>query len=105
MIKCTSTANPGAQHPGQMSFTFWGGRETSVLGEKPSSQVEIDWKLSPHTIAEVGGANVEYNANLTSQGIQHRDTRMVAYPDINPAQQDCLLLFLSACEIELERDI
>mgnify|MGYP007058846197 CR=1 FL=1 len=34
-------------------------------------------------IAEVGGANVEYNANLTSPGIQHSDTRMVAHPDIN----------------------
>ena len=29
-----------------------------------------------------------YNANLTSQGIQHSDTRMVAQPDINPAQRD-----------------
>ena len=44
--------------------------------------------LSPHTIAEVGGKNVEYNANLTSQGIQHRATRMVAHLDINPAKQD-----------------
>ena len=45
-------------------------------------------KLSPLTIAEVGGANEEYNANLTSHGIQHRATRMVAHLDINPAQQD-----------------
>ena len=39
-------------------------------------------------IAEVGDPNVEYNGNLTSQGIQHMDTKIVAHPDINPAQQD-----------------
>jgi len=39
-------------------------------------------------IAEVGDPKVEYNANLTSQGIQHMDTKIVAHPDINPAQQD-----------------
>ena len=39
-------------------------------------------------IAEVGDLNVQYNANLTSQGIQHMDTKIVAHPDINPAQQD-----------------
>ena len=38
--------------------------------------------------AEVGCTNVEYNANLTSQGIYHRTTRMVAHPDINHTQQD-----------------
>ena len=36
----------------------------------------------------MGGANVEYNANLTSLGIQRRDTRMVAHSDINPVQQE-----------------
>ena len=36
-------------------------------------------KLSPHMIPEVGGANVEYNAHLTSQGIQHRDTSIAAF--------------------------
>ena len=33
---------------------------------------------------------MEYNANLTSQGIQHRATKMVANPDINPTQQDLI---------------
>ena len=37
---------------------------------------------------EVGGTNVEYNADLTSQGILHRDTRMVAHPHIHSAQED-----------------
>ena len=45
-------------------------------------------KLSPHMITEVGDSNVEYNANRTSQGIPDMDTKMVAHPDINPAQQD-----------------
>ena len=35
-----------------------------------------------------GGVIVKYNASLTSSGIEHRDTRMVAHLDINPAQQD-----------------
>ena len=39
-------------------------------------------------ITEVGDSNVEYNANRTSQGIPDMDTKMVAHPDINPAQQD-----------------
>jgi len=30
-------------------------------------------------IPEVGAANVEYNANVTSQGIQHRHTRIAAF--------------------------
>ena len=53
--------------------------------------------------AEVEGTNVEDNANLTSQGIQHRATRMVAHSDINPVQQDLTLvikwehLFKLAC--------
>ena len=90
-----AAASPGAQYPGQMFLTgsgFWSGRETGEPGEKPSSQVEIDWKLSPHTIADVGGANVEYNANLTSPGIQHKDTRIVVHLHINPAQQDLTLV-------------
>jgi len=37
---------------------------------------------------EVGGAKVEYNAKLTSQGILHRDTRIVAHLDIHSAQED-----------------
>ena len=50
-------------------------------------------KLNPSTIVEVGGANVEYNAKLTSQGILHRDTRMVAHLDIHSAQQDLTSVF------------
>jgi len=45
-------------------------------------------EIQPTSIAELGGTNVEHNENLTSQGIQHRATRMVSQPDINPAQQD-----------------
>ena len=36
------------------------------------------YQLNPHMIAEEEGVNVEYNANLTSPGIWHRGTRMVA---------------------------
>ena len=43
-------------------------------------------KLSPRSIAEVEGANVECNANLNFPGIQQRDTRMAA--DINLTQRD-----------------
>ena len=43
-------------------------------------------KLDPHTIAEVGGANVEHNTNLTSPGARRRDTRIVTHLDIIPAQ-------------------
>lgn len=63
------------------------GGKPRVPGEQPSSQVEIDRKLSPRRIVDV-----EYNANLTSPGTQHRDTRMVAYLDINPAWQDLTLV-------------
>ena len=31
---------------------------------------------------------MEYNAKLTSPSTKDRDTRIVAHPDINPAQQD-----------------
>ena len=82
--------DPRAQHPGQMFLTgsqFWRGRKTRVPGEKPSNQLR--WtETQPNMIAEVGDPNVEYNANLTSQGIQHMDTKIVAHLDINPAQQD-----------------
>ena len=52
-------------------------------------------KLNPCTIAEVGGANVEHNGNLTSPDMQHRVTRMVTHPDINPAQQDFETIFFT----------
>ena len=45
-------------------------------------------KLNPRAIAEEGGVHVECNANLTTRGIEQRDTRIVANPYINSAQQD-----------------
>ena len=59
--------DPRAQHPGQMFLPgsgFLRGRKTGVPREKPPSQVEIN-RGSAHMIAEVGGTNVEHNANLT----------------------------------------
>ena len=37
--------------------------------------------------------NVEYNAKLTSQGILHRDTRIVAHLDIHSVQEDLTSVF------------
>lgn len=52
-----------------------------------------DWlKLSPHTIVEEWGTNVEHIANLTSTGT-HRDTRIVAHPDIHHTQQDTIYYY------------
>ena len=84
--------DPGAQQPRQIDVFDW----ESILARVENrgnrrKTLKSGWdrlKLSPHTIAEVGGTNVEYSANQTSQGKQHRATRMVAHPDINPAQRD-----------------
>ena len=67
---------------------FEEGGKTEYPEKKTPSQVEIDIKLNPRAIAEDGGINVEYNDNLTSSGIENRDTRLFAHPNINPAQQD-----------------
>ena len=60
--------------------------------KNPQVRLRLTENSAPRMTAEMGGANVEYNANLTSPGIQHRDTRIVAHPDINPAQQDLTLM-------------
>ena len=83
MTRRSNAANPGGQHIDQMFLTgsqFWRGRETGV-----NPQIRLrSTENSAHVcmFEEVGGTNVEYNANLTSPGIQHRDARMVAHPDI-----------------------
>ena len=49
---------------------FWLGVDFGEGGKPEYPEKKSGWdrlKLSPHT-AEVGGANVEYNANLTSKG-------------------------------------
>ena len=74
----------GAQHPSQMFLT---GSRFLEREENRSTRRKIlqsGWdrlKLSSLTIAEVGGAYVKHNPNLTSLGIHHRNTRMAAQQD------------------------
>ena len=61
--------DPEAQHPGQMFLT--GSRFLEREGNRSTRRktLQSGWdrlKLRPRTIAELGGVNVEYNANLTS---------------------------------------
>ena len=96
-LLCLSSmaTNPRSQHPGHV--LYWelilereGNQSTPQ--KNPQVRLRLTENSAPRMTAEMGGANVEYNANLTSPGIQHRGTRIVAHPDINPAQQDLTLM-------------
>ena len=96
-LLCLSSmaTNPRSQHPGHV--LYWElilereGNQSSPE-KNPQVRLRLTENSAPRMTAEVGGPNVEYNANLTSPGIQHRNTRKVDHPDINPAQQDLTLM-------------
>ena len=90
--RLTVMHNPGAQHPGQMFLTdsrFLESEENRGIRTKPSSQVEID--LNSTHVHRRGGrrkCTIQCQPDFPRHKARGHKLRMVAYKDINPAQQE-----------------